>query len=79
MDSDNIYFVDTPLEIQEEYYDKIIEELQAYNISDSNYIYVKFCPIANLQGKWCFHVYITNSIRTDKSFNYDPFLLIFAS
>lgn len=77
MNPDNIYFLNTPIEIQNLEYYNIIEKLNNFNISDNDYIYLLFSSIYNIPDKYFFKCYIKNDIIKDKNFNYEPDFLIF--
>lgn len=76
MNLENIFFIDTPVEIQEECYDSIIMELENINLSDSCYIYLKFSPLFNIEGKAVFKGYTFN-YDDKKDFNSQEDFLIF--
>lgn len=79
MNSENIYFVDTPVEIQDEYFYNILEKLEEIEIDNNAYVYLKFSSIMNLPGKFFFKGFIKDAIEIDKTFNYEPDFLIFLS
>jgi hypothetical protein len=47
---DNFYFLNTPLEIQEECYETIFDKLNKLELTDKNYVYLIFSPINNIGG-----------------------------
>jgi hypothetical protein len=73
MIEDNIYFIDTPVEIQDEAYYKILEQLNQIEIPDNKNIYLKLTPIFNIPGKYYFNVYIQDTL----DINLRPDFLIF--
>lgn len=77
INEDNVYFVNTPIEIQNSEYNKIIQKLNILNISNEKIIYVKFAPVANLEGKYYFEIYIKNSITHNEMLINDPEYIIF--
>lgn len=76
---DNFYFLNTPLEIQEECYETIFDKLNKLELTDKNYVYLIFSPINNIRGKYCFKVYIKNKILDKNEIPKNPDFLIFIS
>lgn len=77
MINDNLYFISTPIEIQDEVYFEVIEKLENLNISDDCYVYLKFSQITNIPNKFFFNGYIRNALIEDKSTLCEPDFLIF--
>lgn len=73
----NIFFINTPVDIQDEIYDTISEQLKRYNIPENKIIYLRFTPIASIYGKFCFSVYIKDTIIDHALLDYSPDFLIF--
>jgi hypothetical protein len=73
MNEDNIYFIDTPIEIQDECYYKLLEYLEEINFDKKSNIYLKLSSSINLPGKYFFSVYIQDSF----DINLEPDFLIF--
>ena len=73
MNEDNIYFIDTPTEIQDECYYKILEHLENLSISNDTNVYLKLSSPINLPGKYFFNGYIRGSFDS----NLEPDFLIF--
>lgn len=71
MIEDNIYFIDTPPDVQDEVFYQILEKLENLNIRDN--VYLKLVSSINIPNKHYFNVY------TGKSFNPNaiPEFLIF--
>lgn len=78
LNPDNLYFLDTPIEVQDECYYQVLEQLNEFEFIDENYIiYLIFSEIFNLKGKACFKGYIKMQVEKDKVFDYEPDFLIF--
>lgn len=75
--NNEIFFINTPVEIQEEFYSYIEENLSAYNIPADKTIYLRFNTTMNIQGKYYFQVYITEGIVEHSSLSYPADFLIF--
>lgn len=73
----DIFFIDTPVEIQDEIYYDIIAHLEEYNIPENKIIYLKMTPIINLIGKYYFHVFIEDTIVDHSLLRRAPDFLIF--
>lgn len=77
MNPDNLYFIDTPVEIQDESFNDIIEQLNF--IDDDNIIvYVIFSKIYNFENKGFFKCYIRTEIESCKENLKEPDFLIFS-
>lgn len=74
---DNFYFLNTPLEIQEECYDYIEQNLNKLNLNNKDYVYLLFSAIGNIMGKYCFKVYVKNNILSENEVLGEPDFLIF--
>lgn len=74
---DNFYFIDTPLEIQEECYSYIEQQLNVLNLTNNHYVYLIFSPIGNIIGKYCFKIYIKSDILDKNKTLGEPDFLIF--
>lgn len=75
---DNLYFINTPAEIQDEVFFEVSEQLQLMsNINDNDTVYLVFSSILNLNGKFCFRGYVKSETDSDKSFDNEPDFLIF--
>ena len=77
MINDNLYFISTPIEIQDEVYFEVIEKLENLNISDDCYVYLKFSQITNIPNKFFFNGYVRKALIEDKSTLCEPDFLIF--
>lgn len=78
MNLENIYFIDTPVDVQDEYYYFIIEQLQnIIQIKEDDIIYLKYTIIFNMFNKRFFKGFIFSSLANDKDFNKEPDFLIF--
>ena len=75
--NNEIFFINTPVEIQEEFYSYIEENLFAYDIPADKTIYLRFNTTMNIQGKYYFQVYITEGIVEHSSLSYPADFLIF--
>ena len=75
MDRDNIYFINTPVDIQDEYFERFCERLE--NVPDDAIIYLRYAPCMSLHGKFYFEVYVCESIVEHSSLNYPADFLIF--
>lgn len=73
MVEDNLYFIDTPVEIQEDCYNFIVSEISELDIPYNKNVYAKMIPIYNLPGKYYFNIYIHESFKD----NLQPDFLIF--
>lgn len=76
MEIDNLYFIDTPIEIQDSYYNEILEKLNDLDIDKDHKIYLQFSSIFNIPGKFFFKCYIN---LKDNFLNQEPDFLIFFS
>lgn len=74
---DNFYFINTPLDIQEEYYSYIEQQLNTLELSNKLYAYLIFSQIGNIMGKYCFKVYIKTDILDKNETLGEPDFLIF--
>ena len=74
---DNFYFIDTPLDIQEECYSYIEQRLNGLSISNRYYVYLIFSQIGNRIGKYCFKVYVKTDILDKNEVLGEPDFLIF--
>lgn len=74
----DIFFINTPVELQDEMYDSIIEQLSQFNISEKKTIYLRFTNSLSLLNKKYFEVFITNGVVEHSSLNYSPDFLIFS-
>lgn len=79
IDEDKVYFINTPVEIQEEVYYQTIEYLNELKIDNRFYIYLVFMPIANLNNKFYFRVYLRKSIENAKNIDGEANFIIFHS
>lgn len=78
MNPDNIYFLNTPVEIQEECYYYVVEYLSQLNqLNENDIIYLSFTQIFNMNHKGFFKVYISSQIESNEAFNRQPDFLIF--
>lgn len=75
MERDNIFFINTPTDIQDEYFEYFCERLE--EVEDEKIIYIKFAPIMSLMGKYYFEVYICDAIVDHSTLNYPADFLIF--
>ena len=73
----DIFFINTPVDIQEEIYNDIIEKLISYNIPDNKIIYLRMTTSIGIFGKYYFEVYVCNNIVEHSSLNYPADFLIF--
>lgn len=77
MNPDNLYFIDTPVEIQDESFNDIIEQLNF--IDDDNIIvYIIFSKIYNFENKGFFKCYIRTKVESNKENLKEPDFLIFS-
>lgn len=74
----DIFFINTPVEIQEEFYPIILEQLSNLNLNENKTIYLRFVNSISLIGKKYFEVFITNGVVEHSSLNYSPDFLIFS-
>lgn len=79
MNNDNIYFLNTPSEIEDEVYYEILEKLEEVGIDNQSYIYIKFTQVFNLPNKYFFKIYISKTILGEDINDREPDLLIFLS
>ena len=77
MTNDNLYFISTPIEIQDEVYFEVLEKLENLNIPNECYVYLKFVSITNIPNKFFFNGYVRNEAIEDKSTLCEPDFLIF--
>ena len=78
LNPDNLYFLDTPVDVQDECYYDVLEQINEFNfIHENNIVYLIFSEIFNLKGKACFKGYIKSEIENSKVFDYEPDFLIF--
>lgn len=77
MNPENLYFVDTPKEIQDSEYFNILNELEKYNISEKKIIYVKWTPISNYIGKYYFQIFLSDDLKNHEMLKDKPEYIIF--
>lgn len=77
--SDNLYFLQTPAEIQDEIFNEVLEKLENLSIPNNALVYLKFSPITNIPNKFFFQGYMRNEAIQDKSSLCEPDFLIFLS
>jgi hypothetical protein len=77
MNPDNLYFIDTPVEIQDESFNDIIEQLNFID-NDNIIVYVIFSKIYNFENKGFFKCYIRTEIESCKENLKEPDFLIFS-
>lgn len=78
MMENDIFFINTPVELQEEIYDTLVHQLSAFNIDEDKTIYLRFTNAFGLINKKYFEVFITDGIVEHSSLNYAPDFLIFS-
>ena len=76
---EDLYFINTPVEIEEEVYHLIEQELINNNVSTKAVIYCYFVNPYNYQNNGFFKVFISDKIEKDKDFNKEADFLIFIS
>jgi hypothetical protein len=74
MIEDNIFFIDTPPDIQDEIFYEVLNHLENCDYKDKN-IYLKPATALNIPDKYYFNVYIAKSFDP----NAIPDFLIFLS
>lgn len=79
IDDEKLFFINTPVDIQDEIYYKTIEYLNEIDIEYNSYIYLVFTPIANNIGKFYFKGYIKNEPILTKNFDNKSDFIIFYS
>lgn len=78
LNPENLYFIDTPIEVQDSEYNNILESLNEIDMIDErDIVYLVFVGIYNMFNKRCFRGYIRTCVQKDKSFNDEPDFLIF--
>jgi hypothetical protein len=78
VDPDNIFYENTPIDIQDEYHNFIVNYLnENFNLSRNDFIYLKFSNIFNIPGKGYFNVKIKNKKESIKAIDNEPDFLIF--
>lgn len=78
MNPENLYFIDTPVDIQDECYDTIINYLENFpNIGENDIIYLKYTSVFNMGNKGFFKGYISTQIKSNKDLNEESDFLIF--
>lgn len=78
MNPENIYFFNTPIQVQDDCYDIIIEQLeQISSLKEEDIIYLIFTPIFNLSDKGFFKVYVSSQVEVNKDFDREPDFIIF--
>jgi hypothetical protein len=73
----DIFFINTPVELQEEIYDSIVQQVSEFGVDENKTIYLRFTNSFGLIGKKYFEVFITNGVVEHSSLNYSPDFLIF--
>lgn len=73
----DIFFINTPLDIQEELYPIIEYRLAEHNIPEDKTIYLNFVTNMNMLGKYYFQVFITDGVVEHSTLNYPADFLIF--
>ena len=79
IDEDKIYFINTPVEIQEAIYYETLEYLQSLNIDNRLNVYLVFTQVPNLNNKFYFKVYIRQYSENAKMIDDEPDFIIFHS
>ena len=78
MRQNDIFFINTPVEVQDELYDSIIEQLSQFSIPETKTIYLRFTNSLSLLNKKYFEVFMTDGVAEHSSLNYSPDFLIFS-
>lgn len=73
----DIFFINTPVDIQDEVYYEVVEQLSMYDIAPDKVIYLKMTPIINLGGKYYFQVFVESGIVSHELLKKAPDFLIF--
>ena len=79
IDEEKIYFIDTPVEIQDEIYHKTIEYLNNINIDYNSHVYLFFSPVPDNNGKFYFKCHLKNQYISSKYLGDEPNFIIFYS
>lgn len=77
MNSDNLYFINTPPDVIDEIYYNVLEKLE--DINDDKIVYFVFSSIFNIPSKYFFKVYIRNTILDKDEQLIEPDFLFFLS
>ena len=75
MNPDNLYFINTPVEIQDESYNNIVESLNY--LDENTVVYAVFTRIYNFESKGCFKCYLRTEIENNKENLKEPDFLFF--
>lgn len=79
IDEEKLYFIDTPVEVQEEIYYKTIEYLNGINLDFNSHIYLIFTSISNNSSKFYFKCYLKDKPELVKKPEDNPDFIIFYS
>lgn len=75
--NNDIFFINTPIEIQDEIYNDIIDVLSTYEIDENKIIYLLLSPILFLGEKYCFEVFLRDTILGNNKLDGQAEFLIF--
>lgn len=73
----DIFFINTPVDIQEEIYPFIEKRIEERNIPENKTVYLNFVTNMNMLGRYYFQVYLTDGIVEHSTLNYPADFLIF--
>ena len=74
--TDEIYFLNTPVDVQEEIYNDIIEKLSNLEIDDNHIVYLRQVSSINFSDSYYFEVFVKSSV-VDHETLISPDFLIF--
>ena len=73
--TDEIYFLNTPVEIQEEIYNDIVEKLSNLEIDNNDIVYLRQVSSINFSDNYYFEVYVRPNIVDHKTLISPEFLI----
>jgi hypothetical protein len=73
--TDEIYFLNTPVEIQEKIYNDIVEKLSNLEIDNNNIVYLRQVSSINFSDNYYFEVYVRPNIVDHKTLISPEFLI----
>lgn len=73
--TDEIYFLNTPVEVQEEIYNDILEKLSNLEINNSDIVYLRQVSSINFSDNYYFEVYVRPNIVDHKTLISPEFLI----
>ena len=73
--TDEIYFLNTPVEVQEEIYNNIVESLNDFQIGNNDIVYLCQVNSMNFTDRYYFEVFVRESVVDHKTLISPDFLI----